>query len=106
MDELMYSAAYSLRTCLALYESKFNSYVSKYPKSEEELEEESKYVQILQSVLSEINRYSKYTFDNDSFVIVYRISALVSQICNIHLPMSSKIYKLLIKINEKINNRS
>lgn len=106
MDSIFNSSAFALLTFISLYENKFQGYVAKYPPTEKELEEEKKYVQILQYVLNEVNRYSKFLGDEESFFITFRISAYLLQISTMDFPNSSKIHSLLLKINNKINNRS
>ena len=105
MDHILEDACFSFRTFVSLYEKEFFDYVTKYPPTQKELEEEKKYIQILQCVLNEINRYSKFLQDEDSFLITFRISSFILEISTMNLPNSSKIHTLLIRINDKINNR-
>ena len=106
MDNILKSSEFAFRTFISLYEKKFQGYVTKYPQDEEDLEEEKKYVQILQYVLNELNKYNKFLNDEESFFITFRISSYILQISTMNLPNSSKIHNLLLKINDKLNNRS
>lgn len=102
MKDILNCSISAFKTNLALYEKDFNSYVAKYPPKEEDLEEEKKCIQILQCVLGEVNRYHKLLKDDENYIIIFRLASYISTLSSMHLPLSSKIYKLLIKINEKI----
>lgn len=106
MDHILNSAIFSFKTFVSLYENNFLDYVTKYPQNEKDLEEEKKYIQILQFILNDVSRYSKFLNDDESYLITFRISSYIFQISSLNLPKSSKIHKLLLKINDKLSNRS